>query len=70
MCAAHGLALIEDAAQALGARLPDGRSAGTAATLGCLSFFSKKQLAVGEGGMVLTRREDVAAASGCCARTR
>jgi dTDP-4-amino-4,6-dideoxygalactose transaminase len=51
LCDAHGLALIEDAAQAFGAR--HGR-AGAVGTLGCLSFFSKKQLALGEGGMVLT----------------
>ncbi len=55
LCDEHGLALIEDAAQAIAARVtPDGRQAGTAGTLGCLSFFSKKQLCVGEGGMVLT----------------
>jgi dTDP-4-amino-4,6-dideoxygalactose transaminase len=55
LCDEHGLALVEDAAQAIAARVtPDGAQAGTAGTLGCLSFFSKKQLCVGEGGMVLT----------------
>ena len=57
VCDAHGLALIEDAAQAIGARVDGDLLAGTAGTLGCLSFFSKKQLSVGEGGMVLTRDE-------------
>jgi dTDP-4-amino-4,6-dideoxygalactose transaminase len=53
LCAARGLPLIEDAAQALGART-NGVMAGTSGALGCLSFFSKKQLCLGEGGMVLT----------------
>ena len=61
LCDAHGLALIEDAAQAIGARVDGDRLAGTAGTLGCLSFFSKKQLSVGEGGMVLTSDEALAA---------
>jgi dTDP-4-amino-4,6-dideoxygalactose transaminase len=54
LCDAHGLALIEDAAQGFGARVAGGGMAGTAGRLGCLSFFSKKQLCLGEGGMVLT----------------
>lgn len=61
LCAEHGLALVEDAAQAIGARVDGDRLAGTAGDLGCLSFFSKKQLAVGEGGMVLTADEHLAA---------
>ena len=61
LCDAHGLALIEDAAQALGAEAEPGRQAGTVGRLGCLSFFSKKQLCVGEGGMVLTADEELAA---------
>lgn len=60
LCDEYGLALIEDAAQAIGAQTGAGM-AGTAGTLGCLSFFSKKQLAVGEGGMVLTRDAELAA---------
>jgi dTDP-4-amino-4,6-dideoxygalactose transaminase len=55
LCRAHGLKLIEDAAQAFGARVDAaGALAGVAGDLGCMSFFSKKQLCVGEGGMVLT----------------
>lgn len=53
LCAEHGLKLVEDAAQGFGADAPHGDVA-------CLSFFSKKQLAVGEGGMVLTDDEAVA----------
>ena len=55
LCAQHGLRLIEDAAQAFAARVGAARKpAGTVGDVGCLSFFSKKQLCVGEGGMVLT----------------
>jgi dTDP-4-amino-4,6-dideoxygalactose transaminase len=51
----HGLAIVEDAAQAIGARDDRGRSAGMVGTLGCLSFFPSKNLgAFGDGGMVLT----------------
>jgi dTDP-4-amino-4,6-dideoxygalactose transaminase len=54
LCSEHGLSLIEDCAQSIGAFSPDGRLTGTVGKAGCLSFFSKKQLCVGEGGMVLT----------------
>jgi dTDP-4-amino-4,6-dideoxygalactose transaminase len=58
LCDAHGLLLIEDCAQAIGARVDDGgRQVGTVGELGCFSFFSKKQLCVGEGGMVSTADE-------------
>jgi dTDP-4-amino-4,6-dideoxygalactose transaminase len=61
LCDARGLALIEDAAQAIGARVPgSGRQAGTVGDLGCLSFFSKKQLCVGEGGAALSADEELA----------
>jgi dTDP-4-amino-4,6-dideoxygalactose transaminase len=61
LCDTRGIALIEDAAQAFGAEVAPGRQAGTAGRLGCLSFFSKKQLALGEGGMVLTADAELAA---------
>jgi dTDP-4-amino-4,6-dideoxygalactose transaminase len=52
--------LIEDCAQAIGARLDDsGRQVGTVGELGTFSFFSKKQLCVGEGGMVSTADEQL-----------
>jgi dTDP-4-amino-4,6-dideoxygalactose transaminase len=55
LCDEHGLILIEDCAQAIGAQVDDsGRQVGTVGELGCFSFFSKKQLCVGEGGMVST----------------
>jgi dTDP-4-amino-4,6-dideoxygalactose transaminase len=55
----RGLAVIEDAAHALGATA-SGRSCGTVGTAGCFSFFSNKNLPIGEGGMVVTDDDDVA----------
>jgi dTDP-4-amino-4,6-dideoxygalactose transaminase len=61
LCDEHGLTLIEDCAQAIGATLDgEGRQAGTVGDLGAFSFFSKKQLCVGEGGMVSTAAEELA----------
>jgi dTDP-4-amino-4,6-dideoxygalactose transaminase len=97
LCDAHGLTLIEDCAQAIGARVDsagreggarrenaagreghagredsagrqdglashDGptRQVGTVGELGAFSFFSKKQLCVGEGGAVCTAEEALA----------
>jgi dTDP-4-amino-4,6-dideoxygalactose transaminase len=53
------LVLLEDAAHALGSRL-DGRSAGTFGAAGCFSFFSNKNLPVGEGGVVATGDDELA----------
>lgn len=57
----HGLHIIEDAAQAFGARYR-GRSAGTLGDIGCTSFFPAKPLGCyGDGGMCFTDRDDFAA---------
>jgi dTDP-4-amino-4,6-dideoxygalactose transaminase len=59
---ARGLALVEDAAQALGARTDAGTPAGATGDVGCFSFFPTKNLgAWGDGGAVVTSRDDVAA---------
>lgn len=50
----HGLYVIEDAAQAIGAEYK-GRRAGSIGHLGCFSFFPSKNLGgFGDGGMVTT----------------
>ncbi len=56
----HGLALVEDAAHAPGARSPDG-PVGSLGDLACFSFFSNKNLVTGEGGMTTTDDECLAA---------
>jgi dTDP-4-amino-4,6-dideoxygalactose transaminase len=61
VCRRHGLILIEDCAQSIAARDRDGRLTGTVGAAGCFSFFSKKQLAIGEGGMIITADEAIAA---------
>jgi dTDP-4-amino-4,6-dideoxygalactose transaminase len=49
----RGIALLEDSAHGLGSRV-DGRHIGTFGVAGAYSFFSNKNLAIGEGGMVVT----------------
>ncbi|MHB8174238.1 MAG: DegT/DnrJ/EryC1/StrS family aminotransferase [Nitrospirota bacterium] len=56
----YGAAVIEDAAQAIGARDGKGRPAGSAGDAGCFSFFPSKNLgALGDGGMVVTSKGDL-----------
>lgn len=50
----HGLAVVEDAAQAIGAK-DHGRAVGGLGTIGCFSFYPTKNLgAFGDGGLVTT----------------
>jgi perosamine synthetase len=58
VAAKHHLAIIEDAAEAIGSEYKGGKagSFGDAATF---SFHGSKTLTTGEGGMLLTNREDV-----------
>ena len=55
----HGLALIEDAAHAPGAEL-DGKKIGAWGDVAAFSFFSNKNLATGEGGMLTTNSSEAA----------
>jgi len=66
----YDLAVVEDAAHAFPARLPDSASAtakssgtawaGTCGDAGVYSFYASKTITTGEGGMVVTHREDLA----------
>ncbi len=60
LCDEHGIALIEDVAHAPSATLGS-RALGTWGLAGAFSFFSNKVLSVGEGGLVCTDDDDVAA---------
>jgi perosamine synthetase len=50
---AHGLKVIEDSCEALGAEYK-GRSAGTLGNYGVFAFYPNKQITTGEGGMIVT----------------
>jgi len=57
----HGLPVIEDAAQAIGAECR-GQRAGSMGSIGCFSFYPTKNLgAAGDGGMCTTNDEKLAA---------
>jgi perosamine synthetase len=56
ICDGHGLALIQDSAEALGAEYK-GRPIGSHGTAGVFGFYPNKQLATGEGGVVFTHSE-------------
>jgi dTDP-4-amino-4,6-dideoxygalactose transaminase len=67
LCRRLGIAIVEDACHAVGARYlepdakpPNGAMAGCLGDVGCFSFFSNKNLAIGEGGMITTNRDDLA----------
>lgn len=56
----HNLLVVEDCAQAMGAEWK-GKKAGSIGDTGCLSFFPSKNLGgYGDGGMILTNRDDLA----------
>ena len=59
ICKRHGLALIEDSAQAHGAFL-NGRKLGTYGDIGCFSFYPTKNLgAFGDGGAIVTNNKKI-----------
>ena len=57
LCERRGLALIEDSAEALGAEYR-GRPIGSHGPPGVFGFYPNKQLATGEGGVVVTQSEE------------
>jgi dTDP-4-amino-4,6-dideoxygalactose transaminase len=64
-CKEHGIAVLEDAAESLGARWSEGSLAGThtgtAGTIGAFSFNGNKIVTTGGGGMIVTDDEALAA---------
>jgi dTDP-4-amino-4,6-dideoxygalactose transaminase len=67
LCKKQNISLIEDACHAVGARYrdalgrpPHGTMAGSIGEIGTFSFFANKNIVTGEGGMVVTNREDLA----------
>ncbi len=67
MCTSRGITLIEDSCHAVGARYhdpqgrtPHGQMAGSIGDIGTFSFYANKNLACGEGGMIVTNRADIA----------
>lgn len=58
ICESRGIPLIEDVAHAPGGKFGD-RYLGTIGDVGCFSFFTNKNLSVGEGGMVVSKRDEI-----------
>ncbi len=58
LCEKHGLLLIEDSAETLGAKWK-GRQAGSYG-IGCFSFFPTKNITTGEGGMFTCQDDEIA----------
>ena len=58
LCKDKGIGLIEDVAHAPGASV-NGKKCGTFGDVGCFSFFSNKNLSIGEGGMVSTQCQNL-----------
>jgi dTDP-4-amino-4,6-dideoxygalactose transaminase len=58
LCNEKGIALIEDVAHAPGAKYK-GQNCGTFGEFGCFSFFTNKNLSVGEGGMISSKSENL-----------
>jgi perosamine synthetase len=51
----HGLGVLEDACEALGAVDSEGRAVGSRGNLATFAFYANKQMTTGEGGMIVPR---------------
>lgn len=61
LAAGHGLGILEDACEALGAVDSEGRKVGARGNLATFAFYANKQMTTGEGGMIVPRDADEAA---------
>jgi perosamine synthetase len=57
----HGLGILEDACEALGAVDSEGRKVGSRGNLATFAFYANKQMTTGEGGMIVPRDPEEAA---------
>jgi perosamine synthetase len=60
LCSENNLILLEDAAQSLGSRYPDGKHQGTIGLAGSFSFSAPKIITTGQGGAIITNDDDMA----------
>jgi perosamine synthetase len=60
LAAANGLAVLEDACEALGAVDAEGRRVGARGNLATFAFYANKQMTTGEGGMIIPTSPEVA----------
>jgi len=58
VCQKYNIKLIEDCAHAPGA-IYKGKACGTFGEYGCFSFFTNKNLSIGEGGMITTKNPEL-----------
>jgi perosamine synthetase len=61
LAAKHGLGILEDSCEALGAVDSEGRMVGTRGHFATFAFYANKQMTTGEGGMIVPTDPDAAA---------
>ena len=60
LCEENGLILLEDAAQSLGSRYPNGKHQGSVGLAGSFSFSAPKIISTGQGGAIVTNDDEIA----------
>jgi perosamine synthetase len=61
LAAQHGLGVLEDACEAIGAVDSEGRKAGARGNLATFAFYANKQMTTGEGGVIVPTDPELAA---------